>query len=207
MSKFIHHGFAVKIPKIPGAPIFIKVYDSRQEAIMDNILTPENDFEIIRGFDLRQLLYNFVIDGRSILTIRTHSTEKIKKAAKILKKKFFVSLDASTDNKPNSIKIDDLREYVRENLELFFPPEPEPEPEPEIEVEAEPDTTRTYSPDTTTTHGDTTTTYNPDTTITHGDVTTTKHTYTDTTTTNGRTWTCTDETRTGTYERNGDNNV
>lgn len=203
MSKFIHHGFAVKIPKIPGAPIFIKVYDSRQEAIMDNILTPENNFEIIRGFDLRQLLYNFVIDGRSILTIRIHSTEKIKKAAKILKKKFFVSLDASTDDKPNAIKIDELRDFVRDNMDVFFPPEPEPEPE--IEVEAEPDTTRTYSPDTTTTHGDTTstynpdttTTYNPDTTTTHGDGTRTKHTYTDTTTTDGRTWTCTDETRTG----------
>ena len=191
MSKFIHHGFAVKIPKIPGAPIFIKVYDSRQEAIMDNILTPENNFEIIRGFDLRQLLYNFVIDGRSILTIRIHSTEKIKKAAKILKKKFFVSLDASTDDKPHAIKIDELRDFVRNNMDVFFPPEPEPEQEPELEAEAEPDTTRTYCPDTTTT-------YNPDTTTTHGDGTTTKHTYTDTTTTDGRTWTCTDETETRT---------
>lgn len=188
MSKFIHHGCAVKIPKIPGAPIFIKVYDSRQEAIMDNILTPENNFEIIRGFDLRQLLYNFVIDGRSILTIKQDTTEEIKKAAKILKKRFFVSLDASTDDKPNAIKIDELREYVRNNMDVFFPPEPEPEPEPELEIEAEaePDTTRTYSPDTTTTHGGTTRTYNPDTT-----------------TTDGRTWACTDETetRTGTDER------
>ena len=185
MSKFIHHGFAVKIPKIPGAPIFIKVYDSRQEAIMDNILTPENNFEIIRGFDLRQLLYNFVIDGRSILTIRIHSTEKIKKAAKILKKKFFVSLDASTDDKPNAIKIDELRDFVRNNMDVFFPPEPEPEPEleHEIEAEAEPDTTRTYGPDTTTTH-------NPDTTTTHGP-----------------TWAYNDETRTRTYESDGDTDV
>ena len=137
MSKFIHHGFAVKIPKIPGAPIFIKVYDSRQEAIMDNILTPENNFEIIRGFDLRQMLYNFVIDGRSILTIKQDTTEKIKKAAKILKKKFFVSLDASTDDKPNAIKIDDLRDFVRNNMDIFFPPEPDPEPEPETEQEQE----------------------------------------------------------------------
>lgn len=148
MSKFIHHGFAVKIPKIPGAPIFIKVYDSRQEAIMDNILTPENNFEIIRGFDLRQLLYNFVIDGRSILTIKQDTTEEIKKAAKILKKKFFVSLDASTDDKPNAIKIDELRDFVRNNMDVFFPPEPEPEPkleaEPEIEAETEPDTTTTH---------------------------------------------------------------
>lgn len=193
MSKFIHHGFAVKIPKIPGAPIFIKVYDSRQEAIMDNILTPENNFEIIRGFDLRQLLYNFVIDGRSILTIKQDTTEEIKKAAKILKKKFFVSLDASTDDKPNAIKIDDLRDFVRNNMETFFPPEPDPEPEPEIEAETEPDTTTTYNPDTTTTaqHAEETgqlteTTYNPDTTTTYS-----------------RTWTCTDETetRTGTDER------
>lgn len=137
MSKFIHHGFAVKMPKIPGAPIFIKVYDNRQEAIMDNILTPENNFEIIRGFDLRQLLYNFVIDGRSILTIKQDTTEEIKKAAKILKKKFFVSLDASTDDKPNAIKIDDLRDFVRNNMDVFFPPEPDPEPEPETEQEQE----------------------------------------------------------------------
>ena len=189
MSKFIHHGFAVKIPKIPGAPIFIKVYDSRQEAIMDNILTPENNFEIIRGFDLRQMLYNFVIDGRSILTIKQDTTEEIKKAAKILKKKFFVSLDAATDDKPNAIKIDDLRDFIRNNMELFYPPEPDPEPEPEtepeIEAETEPDTTTTYSPDTTTTaqHAEQT-----------GQLTETTY---------SRTWTCTDETetRTGTDER------
>ena len=202
MSKFIHHGFAVKIPKIPGAPIFIKVYDSRQEAIMDNILTPENNFEIIRGFDLRQMLYNFVIDGRSILTIKQDTTEEIKKAAKILKKKFFVSLDASTDDKPNAIKIDELRYYIRKNMELFFPPEPEPEPEieHEIEAEAEPDTTRTYGPDTTTTH-------NPDTTTTRGDWTTPENPYTDTTTTHGPTWAYNDETRTRTYESDGDTDV
>lgn len=139
MSKFIHHGFAVKMPKIPGAPIFIKVYDSRQEAIMDNILTPENNYEIIRGFDLRQQLYKFLIDGHSILTIKQDTTEEIKKAAKILKKKFFVSLDAATDDKPNAIKIDELRYYIRKNMELFFPPEPEPEQEPELDPEPEPE--------------------------------------------------------------------
>lgn len=137
MSKFIHHGFAVKIPKIPGAPVFIKVYDSRQEAIMDNILTPENNYEIIRGFDLRQLLYNFVINGNSILTFKQETSDEIKKAAKILKKMFFVSLDASTDDKPNAVKIDELRDFVRNSMDVFFPPEPEPEPEAELEIEAE----------------------------------------------------------------------
>lgn len=135
MSKFIHHGFAIKRPQVPGGTVFVKVYDSRQEAIMDNILKPDNKFEIIRGFDLRQLLFNFVVNGNTILTFKQDTSDEIKKAAKILKKKFFVSLDASTDNKPNSIKIDDLREYVRENMEVFFPPEPEPEAEPEQEAE------------------------------------------------------------------------
>jgi hypothetical protein len=141
MSKFIHHGFAVRKPKVPGGTVFVKVYDNRQEAIMDNILKPENNFEIIRGFDLRQMLFNFVINGNTILTFKQDTPDEIKKAAKILKKKFFVSLDASTDDKPNAIKIDELRVFVRNNMEVFFPPEPEPEPELETEeAEAEPET-------------------------------------------------------------------
>ena len=136
-DKFTHHGFAVKQPKIPGAPICIKVYDNRQEAIMDNILIIDNEYELIRGYDLRQLLYKFIATGQSILTFKQTPSEQLKKAAKILKKKFFVSFSGENTGKRNAITITELREYVKVHIDEFFPPEPEETEETEVTEDTE----------------------------------------------------------------------
>lgn len=136
--KFTHHGYAVKRPKAPGVPVFIKVYDNRQEAIIDNLTSIDLGYELIRGYDLRQHLYSFILAGNSILTFKQSPSDRIKKAAKILKKKFFVTFTGENTGKPNAITIEELKMYMENHPDEFFPPEPE---EPEKPEEPEDNTT------------------------------------------------------------------